>query len=118
MSETIIDLIRKHRLTHLNKSITASEQNEQQLHNKTIIVKEQLNTLNGMSNDIECLNLLAYHYYHMKANYYGKSVQTKVKQSKKRDEFWGRVRDCCIRANVSPEHYIKAQFEYFHIILN
>lgn len=115
MSETMIETLRKKRATTAIRSMAMSETNEQQLHNKAEAAREQLGNTNGINEDKELIAQLAHHYYQMKASYSGKRVQTRVVESAKRQQFWGKVQVCCKTAGVTPERYMKAQFSFFHI---
>ncbi len=115
MSETMIETLRRKRATTAIRSMAMSEINEQHLHNKAKAAREQLGNTNGINEDTELTAQLAHHYYHMKASYSGKRVQTRVVDSARRQQFWGKVQTCCKTADVTPERYMKAQFSFFHI---
>ncbi len=114
MAETMMETLRRRRVTTAARSMAMSESNEQQLHNKAEAAKEQLGNLTGIDEDANYVAQLSHHYYEMKARYHNKRVTTTVVQSAKRDKFWTRVQVCCKTAEVTPERYMKAQFTYFH----
>jgi hypothetical protein len=114
MEETMMEALRRRRGIAAVRSMSASEANEEQLHNKAEAVKEQLGNTNGINADKEYINQLSHHYYAMLARYRGSRINTKVVDSLRRQQLWGRVQTCCKQAEVSPERYMKAQFNYFH----
>jgi len=114
MNETMMEVLHKRRLIKVANSIRMIESNEQQLQNKAEAAKEQLGNLTGIDEDAAYIAQLSHQYYIMKACYQGKSLYTKVVDSEKRRMLWSRVQACCKKADVSPEHFMKAQFDYFH----
>lgn len=115
MSESMMELLRRKRATSTSRSIAMSEASDIQLHNKAEAAKEQLGNTTGISEQTTYIAQLSHHYYEMQAKYVNKRVVTRPKESKKRTQFWSRVQEACKASGVSPERYMKAQFEYFHI---
>lgn len=115
MSESMMELLRKKRATSNSRSIAMSESSDIQLHNKAEAAKEQLGNTSGIEEQTAYIAQLSHHYYDMQAKYSNKRVVTRPKESKKRTQFWSRVQEACKVSEVSPERYMKAQFDYFHV---
>lgn len=114
MPETMMEMMRRRRATSAHRSLSASDAYDQQISNKAAAAKEQLGHTNGLNEDTVYIAQLSHHYYTMQAAYTGRHVKTVVVHSDKRNKFWGRVQEACKKADVSPERYMKAQFQFFH----
>ena len=114
MSKSMVDYLRKRRITKVTRSIAMSEANENGIRNKAEVARNLLGSNSGIDSDTQLASRLSYLYYYMKAKYVNNALFSKVTHSEKRDEFWARVVEACKKADVSPEKYMKAQFSYFH----
>lgn len=114
MQETMMETIRRKRAVSVCRSLTATENNENYIHNKAEATKEKLLHTNGFTEENAYIQQLSYYYYSMLASYKGQTIKTKIVDSESRRKFWGKVQQCCKEAGVTPERYIKAQFSYFH----
>lgn len=115
MPDSMVELFHRRRAQAAARSITASENNEQYLHNKAETTRELIGNTGEIDEDAHYTRQLAFHYYEMKARYYGKSTVTRVTHSKKSENFWKRVQLACKTSGVTPERYMKAQFDFFNV---
>lgn len=115
MAETIVELLRRKRAQMAVRSITASERNESYIHNKATTAKEILGNTGVLDVDAHFTRQLAHHYYDMRARYRGKVALTRPKTSVKSVAFWAKIQTACKQAGVTPERYMKAQFDFFHV---
>lgn len=114
MPESMLEMMRKKRLANAIRSVSVSESNEQLIHNKSNAVKEKLGHTCKLDEEKLYIQQLSYHFYSMQASYSGKPLRAVTKESKKRQDYWGRVQDACKKSGVPPDRYIKAQFQFFH----
>ena len=90
-----------------------SEANEGRLHDKLEVALECIGNNTGIDADKSYVKQLSYHYYVMKARFYGLQLYSSITESARRDAVWRRIQEAHTKSGVTPERYMKAQFEYF-----
>ncbi len=118
MNEDILDAIKRIKLNKLDRSIRASEANEERVHKATQVVKRML-TNGELTDEFDVRTVTAQQmcqlYYTMVSDYTSQANYTDFnKISKQAIAFWARVVQACEETSLSPRLYLQAQFEWFH----
>ena len=102
---------------NMRRSASVTESNDQKRSTKAEEVKQKLLARSfknkGLNRDKIQRTELANCFHEMTAAYYGERLHKQKVESTASDDAWQHVVLSCRAANVSPQRYIKAQFDYF-----
>jgi hypothetical protein len=116
VARDILAELRKRRLRSANASIRFTDTRDRIIRDHAQVVKEVINSdgsRDSASHTVE--GQLSFLYRKMWQEYYQRPLVRYPKiMSKRGIAFWGRVAKNCDKAGVTPEVYMRAQFNWFH----
>jgi hypothetical protein len=105
----LVEAIRKQKLKSLIKSNNASKAFDNRI--KDLAAKQRFVKNTG---EVNIKAILRATYYSMLEDYTGKKSFAKRDWTKRSEALWGRVESAYETSGVELDHFMKAQFSYFH----